>query len=963
MGVDYIARKAAKKRNKQARRGDHKGDQNARKERAARGVPKKRLGVCWGQPTLTEEDKLDAVEDAGDASQYDVLCGAGLGDPLLRPEMLESNRSKRLKATFHFQKNHGFDLLRPAALPQDADDPIATAKKPAKKERKALKLSTVVTPLRQEPAGGKDVPAPKASEDGTQGAAQSGTTAAQTSAMHGLHPVMQAYLVHQGLAEPTEVQRRVWSEACSGRDVVAQAPTGSGKTLAFVLPMAVQLIAAGHGHTTRPAGPAALAIAPTRELALQTLRAFVPLKRTAGLRSTCVYGGADRAAQIAALQHNPHALVATPGRLLDLYDAGAVPLGHVRCVALDECDKMLGLGFAPQLDRLAELLLREPAAATTSLNGGVGANRTGSAAVRPIAADVAPDITTKKRHRRVEDRTQLVPAADPAARPAADGASGSGSYRRPQVLLLSATATEGIGEGGVSGQEGGHANGASASGASVGDRGSAEVPESMRRWVAADAASVRVEGMSGASISDTITQVVHVCAEHKKVAKLVKHLQAVNAERVGARQLPLVLIFANRIKTVAYLHKELVAAGFKVEELHGQLDQAKREAALRAFRAGKVQVLVATDVAARGLHVQRLPYIVNYDFPGNLDTYIHRIGRTGRLKTHGHAFSFFTRNLARLAPATVQLLAECGQALDPNLVKLRDAFQTVVAKLGLETAAALMRGDATDAQGSGDGPLAGEDGAGASLHSESAAHSMDYPQDLREGVEVLLQGQKVKKKKNPKAQASSAAEAGEPLEQDLPDFIAAARFTGGRRGYVFTTRGRRTGYYRDGPACGGPGAGAGKVKPACGGPGAGAGKVKPACGGPGAGAGKVKPACGGPGAGAGKVKRKRPRAPAGETARDKPTAQRPVGRQAAHAAAAEPPKAARPLQMSRRRGGILGPPKTAVLAGDMHEGGSDSDASPRGSQQRPDAAPAKTSKSKALPGRLRKKLAKDKARA
>lgn len=79
MGVDYVARKAAKKRNKQARRADHKGDHNARKERLARGVPKKRLGVCWGQPVLTEDDRMDFDEDAGDASQHDVLCGAGLG--------------------------------------------------------------------------------------------------------------------------------------------------------------------------------------------------------------------------------------------------------------------------------------------------------------------------------------------------------------------------------------------------------------------------------------------------------------------------------------------------------------------------------------------------------------------------------------------------------------------------------------------------------------------------------------------------------------------------------------------------------------------------------------------------------------------------------------------------------------------------------------------------------------------
>lgn len=131
--------------------------------------------------------------------------------------------------------------------------------------------------------------------------------------MHGLQCLTNsARTVHAQRAWPDSLRTRASrSHRCTPP---LQAPTGSGKTLAFVLPMAVRLVEAGHGHTTRPAGPAALAVAPTRELALQTLRAFAPLKRTAGLRCTCVYGGVDRAGQIAALAQNPHALVATPGR-------------------------------------------------------------------------------------------------------------------------------------------------------------------------------------------------------------------------------------------------------------------------------------------------------------------------------------------------------------------------------------------------------------------------------------------------------------------------------------------------------------------------------------------------------------------------------------------------------------------------------------------------------------------------
>lgn len=145
-------------------------------------------------------------------------------EPQLRPEMLKSNREKRLKATVHFNKNNNFDLLRAAAIPKDADHPSATAKKPAKKDKKSLKLSTAVAPLpsSKQAADTKEDPAPAEPASGSNALAPEGQTAAQTSALADLHPVMQAYLVQSGFTEPTEIQRRVWPLACSGRDVVAQ---------------------------------------------------------------------------------------------------------------------------------------------------------------------------------------------------------------------------------------------------------------------------------------------------------------------------------------------------------------------------------------------------------------------------------------------------------------------------------------------------------------------------------------------------------------------------------------------------------------------------------------------------------------------------------------------------------------------------------------------------------------------
>lgn len=143
--------------------------------------------------------------------------------------MLESNRSKRLKATVHFNKNNNFELLRPAAIPRDADDPSATANKPAKKDRKALKLSTAVTPLpqatvnpKQSAKDSRPAAAVADQEQGKHATTDIDATTQPTSALFGLHPVMQTYLAQQGFTEPTDIQQRMWPLACSGRDILAQ---------------------------------------------------------------------------------------------------------------------------------------------------------------------------------------------------------------------------------------------------------------------------------------------------------------------------------------------------------------------------------------------------------------------------------------------------------------------------------------------------------------------------------------------------------------------------------------------------------------------------------------------------------------------------------------------------------------------------------------------------------------------
>ena len=197
----------------------------------------------------------------------------------------------------------------------------------------------------------------------------------------------------------------------------------------------------------------------------------------------------------------------------------------------------------------------------------------------------------------------------------------------------------------------------------------------------------------GGVISDTVTQIVHVCAQHKKAQKLQKHLASIKAESTNLRNPPRVLIFTNRIKTARFVFNEIKKTSFRVTILHGERSQEEREAALADFRSGKAQVLVATDVAARGLHIAGLPYVVNYDFPSNMETYVHRVGRTGRLAADGHAYSFLTREAAALAGPVLKLLQQHNSSksaggvkksqvvIDPNLVKLSEAYQIAYRKL------------------------------------------------------------------------------------------------------------------------------------------------------------------------------------------------------------------------------------------------------------------------------------------
>ncbi len=330
-----------------------------------------------------------------------------------------------------------------------------------------------------------------------------------------------------GYREPTPIQAAVVPIALAGRDVLAAAQTGTGKTAGFALPLIEQLAVHANTSTSPARHPIrALILAPTRELAIQVEESVRAYCKHLPLRSLVVYGGVNIDTQIPALRNGVEILVATPGRLLDHVQNKTLNLSQVGMLVLDEADRMLDMGFMPDLRRIIGLL--------------------------------------------------------PAAR---------------QNMMFSAT-----------------------------------FPEEIRRLADSFLKNPeRVEVARRNAAAETVTQVVHPVHHERKRALLV-HL-------VKSRDLRQVLVFTGTKLMANRLANELNRAGLQAAAIHGDKTQQERIKALDAFKHGEVRILVATDVAARGLDIEALPYVVNYDLPHNAEDYVHRIGRTGRAGARGEAIS------------------------------------------------------------------------------------------------------------------------------------------------------------------------------------------------------------------------------------------------------------------------------------------------------------------------------------
>ncbi|XP_051136599.1 DEAD-box ATP-dependent RNA helicase 20 [Andrographis paniculata] len=360
-----------------------------------------------------------------------------------------------------------------------------------------------------------------------------------------------------GFVEPTPIQSQGWPMALKGRDLIGIAETGSGKTLAYLLPAFVHVSAQprlAHGE-----GPIVLVLAPTRELAVQIQEEAAKFGSYAHIKSTCIYGGAPKGPQIRDLKRGVEIVIATPGRLIDMLEAQHTNLRRVTYLVLDEADRMLDMGFEPQ--------------------------------IRKIISQIRPDR---------------------------------------QTLYWSATWPREV--------------------------------ESLARQFLQNPYKVTI-GSPDLKANQSIQQVIEVITDMEKYNRLIKLLKDVMD---GSK----ILIFVETKKGCDQVTRQLRMDGWPALSIHGDKSQDERDWVLAEFKTGRSPVMIATDVAARGLDVKDIKCVVNYDFPSCLEDYVHRIGRTGRAGAKGTAFTFFTHGNAKYARGLIKILQQARQVVPPQLSAL-----------------------------------------------------------------------------------------------------------------------------------------------------------------------------------------------------------------------------------------------------------------------------------------------------
>jgi len=365
----------------------------------------------------------------------------------------------------------------------------------------------------------------------------------------GLSDAVLKAVAETGYTDPTPIQEKAIPTMLMGRDMIGLAQTGTGKTAGFTLPM-IDILAAGRAKARMPRS---LILEPTRELAAQVADSFEKYGKYNRLNHALLIGGESFDGQDKLLDRGVDVLIATPGRLLDQVERGKVLLRDVKVFVIDEADRMLDMGFIPDIERIVKLLT-------------------------PMRQTVLFSATMPAEIRRLADTYMI----------------------NPKEIAVAKAATT----------------------------------------------------------AATITDLVTITREREKRQTLRDIIRRENVTSA--------LVFCNRKRDVDVLKQSLTRHGFNAGALHGDLAQETRTATLEAFRVGEISLLVASDVAARGLDIPDVSHVFNFDVPYNPEDYVHRIGRTGRAGKEGRAITIATRDDSKLLDAVERVIGRKIARLDAD---------------------------------------------------------------------------------------------------------------------------------------------------------------------------------------------------------------------------------------------------------------------------------------------------------
>jgi len=370
--------------------------------------------------------------------------------------------------------------------------------------------------------------------------------------------------LNRDFTSPTPIQAQGIPIALSGKNLVGIGQTGSGKTLAFLLPAFLHIMKnkkEAPKYTDHYNGPRALILAPTRELAKQIEEVAIEFRRLVGIKTVCCIGGEGRGRQLSMYDRGADLMIATPGRINDFLQAGDMSVKDVGFVVLDEADRMLDMGFEPQVRSVLEQTKEEK-----------------------------------------------------------------------QTMMFSATWPE-----------------------EVQDLAS----EFLDEFTFMNIGSVEL------SANKNIEQEVVVTTKDYKQENLLIDMESKLKNKK-------ILVFTERKSTVDRLERLMRNRQIRAMGIHGDKSQTMRAATIQRFKDGSCKVMIATDVAARGLDISDVDWVVNYDFPLDIENYIHRIGRTGRANKKGHSLTYMTSDDARFAKKLIKILEEADQEVPEDLVNLKD---------------------------------------------------------------------------------------------------------------------------------------------------------------------------------------------------------------------------------------------------------------------------------------------------